>query len=47
MLLGTVFINDFGVYLAFFLCVFILFKVKINNEEKLLIETFGEEYKAF
>ena len=47
MLLGTAFINDFGVFLAFFLCVFILFKVKINNEEKLLIETFGEEYKAF
>jgi protein-S-isoprenylcysteine O-methyltransferase Ste14 len=47
MLLGTAFIIDFGVFLAFFLCVFILFKVKINNEEKLLIETFGEEYKAF
>ena len=47
MLLGTAFINDFGVYLAFFLYVFILFKVKINNEEKLLIETFGEEYKNF
>jgi protein-S-isoprenylcysteine O-methyltransferase Ste14 len=47
MLLGTAFINGLGVFFAFSLCIFILFKVKINNEEKLLIETFGGEYKAF
>jgi protein-S-isoprenylcysteine O-methyltransferase Ste14 len=47
MLLGTAFINGFGVFLAFFFFAFILFKIKINTEEKLLIETFGDEYKNF
>jgi protein-S-isoprenylcysteine O-methyltransferase Ste14 len=34
MLLGTACINGFGVFLAFFSCVFIIYKIKINNEEK-------------
>lgn len=47
MLLGSTLIFGFGVCLFISVCIFILYKVKINNEEKLLIETFGEEYKDF
>jgi protein-S-isoprenylcysteine O-methyltransferase Ste14 len=47
MLLGTTLIFGFGYSFIILVYVLIGFKVKINNEEKLLIETFGEEYKDF
>jgi protein-S-isoprenylcysteine O-methyltransferase Ste14 len=47
MLLGTTLIFGFGYSFIILIYVLIGFKVKINNEEKLLIETFGEEYKDF
>ena len=47
MLLGTTFIFGFGYSFIIFVYTFIIFKIKINNEEKLLLETFGEEYKDF
>lgn len=47
MLLGTNLIYGFGYSFIIFIYVFIVFKVKINNEEKLLLETFGDEYKDF
>lgn len=47
MLLGSTLIYGFGYSFIIFIYTFIIFKVKINNEEKLLIETFGEEYKDF
>jgi protein-S-isoprenylcysteine O-methyltransferase Ste14 len=47
MLLGSTLIYGFGLFLLMFVCIFLIYEVKINNEEKLLIETFGEEYKDF
>ena len=47
MLLGTNLIFGFGYSFILFIYVFIIFKVKINSEEKLLLETFGEEYKDY
>lgn len=47
MLLGTTLIFGFGYPLIILIYVLIGFKVKINSEEKLLLEAFGEEYKDF
>jgi hypothetical protein len=47
MLLVTTLIFGFGYSFIILIYVLIGFKVKINNEEKLLIETFGEGYKDF
>lgn len=47
MLLGTTLIFGFGYSFIILIYVLIVFKVKINSEEKLLLETFGEEYKDF
>jgi protein-S-isoprenylcysteine O-methyltransferase Ste14 len=47
MLLGSTLIFGFGYSFIIFIYILIGFKIKINNEEKLLIETFGEEYEDF
>lgn len=47
MILGSTFINGFGWVLLLFIGVFVLFKLKINSEEKFLIETFKQEYQDF
>lgn len=47
MLLGSTLIYGLEVYFVILVYTFFLFKLKINNEEKLLLETFGEEYKDF
>ncbi|HEX3028991.1 MAG TPA: isoprenylcysteine carboxylmethyltransferase family protein [Clostridia bacterium] len=48
MVLGTVLMKGFGlgVFLYFF-GMFILLEIKIYDEERLLIETFGEEYHNY
>jgi protein-S-isoprenylcysteine O-methyltransferase Ste14 len=47
MLLGSTLIYGFGYFFIIFIFTLIVYKIKINYEEKLLLETFGEEYKNF
>jgi len=47
MLLGSTLRNGIGVEWLVFVCLIVYFKLKIKNEEKLLIEIFGEQYQTF
>ena len=48
MLLGSMLMKGFNLaVIAYFIGVLLLLKFKIKNEEKILIETFGEEYQNF
>lgn len=48
MLLGSMLMKDFDLaVIVYFISILILLKFKIKNEEKILIETFGEEYLNF
>jgi protein-S-isoprenylcysteine O-methyltransferase Ste14 len=47
MLLGTALIFGFGVLLPALIACFVYFAVKIQAEERLLTETFGERYREY
>ncbi|MDP4182373.1 MAG: isoprenylcysteine carboxylmethyltransferase family protein [Bacillota bacterium] len=48
MLLGSVLMNGFGLgVILYFISMLVLIKYKTSDEERLLIETFGEEYLNF
>lgn len=47
MLLGSLLIVGFGVWVMYMIVVLIAIVVKISSEERLLIETFGEQYTNY
>jgi protein-S-isoprenylcysteine O-methyltransferase Ste14 len=47
MFIGTMLLNDLGVYLAYLLLIVAVLEVKIHAEEQLLTETLGEQYLRF
>jgi protein-S-isoprenylcysteine O-methyltransferase Ste14 len=47
MLLGTMVLSGFGVFLLYFLTAVVLVELKIATEEKLLTATLGEQYRAY
>ena len=47
MLLGSLLIGGFGVWVLYFIVGLIAVVVKITSEERLLIETFGEQYTRY
>jgi protein-S-isoprenylcysteine O-methyltransferase Ste14 len=47
MLLGTMLMSGLGLYAFLFLLGIIIFEIKIHQEERLLTETFGEEYVQY
>jgi len=47
MLVGTMLLSGFGVWLCYVLVAGIVLEVKIVAEERLLRQTFGERYRAY
>ena len=47
MLLGTMLMSGLGLYLFIFLLGIVIFEVKLHLEERLMTETFGEEYVQY
>jgi len=44
MFLGTMLMGGLGIYLFIFLAGIIVFEIKLHQEERLMTETFGEQY---
>jgi len=44
MLLGTLLISEVGAWILYFPIVVVALVIKVSSEERLLKETFGEEY---
>jgi protein-S-isoprenylcysteine O-methyltransferase Ste14 len=44
MLFGTMLMSGLGPYAFIFLLGIVIFEVKLHQEERLLTETFGEQY---
>jgi len=47
MLLGTMLMSGLGFYAGLFLLGIVIFEIKLHQEERLLRETFGEEYLRY
>jgi protein-S-isoprenylcysteine O-methyltransferase Ste14 len=47
MLFGTMLMSGFGLYAFLFLLGVIIFEIKLHQEERLLTETFGEDYVQY
>lgn len=47
MLLGTLLINGVGVWILYFTIMVVALAIKISSEERLLKETFGEQYNQY
>ncbi len=47
MLIGSLLINGFGIWVLYFIVGLIAVIVKASSEERLLKETFGEQYTQY
>jgi len=47
MLFGTMLMSGLGLYSFIFLLGIVIFEVKLHQEERLLTETFGEQYVQY
>jgi protein-S-isoprenylcysteine O-methyltransferase Ste14 len=47
MLLGTLLISGAGVWILYFTIMVVALAIKISSEERLLKETFGEQYDQY
>ncbi len=47
MLFGTMLMSGLGLYLFIFILGIVIFEVKLHLEERLLTETFGEQYVQY
>jgi protein-S-isoprenylcysteine O-methyltransferase Ste14 len=47
MLFGTMLMSGLGLYIFIFLLVIVIFEVKLHQEERLMTETFGEQYVLY
>ena len=47
MLFGTMLMSGFGLYSFIFLLGIVIFEVKLHQEERLMTETFGEQYVQY
>ncbi|HLI88643.1 MAG TPA: isoprenylcysteine carboxylmethyltransferase family protein [Ktedonobacteraceae bacterium] len=47
MLFGTMLMSGPGIYAVLFLAGIIILEIKLHQEERLLMETFGEEYVQY